>query len=298
MRKAHDRGYPLRVRRRAPPRTVAAALSAAVTSTNSQESTPTSQAEPPTQKHTTQTPAALREGARGRGFSTEAASLADTPVRFHSSGRRSGGGASLREAASPGVPPPASLREGSAREGLFYRKVLSLAVLFPFPSLFVILDGRGMGMRSKRERFLKAAERLNAVRCRCCGGRMTWRGDCFACEAGHTQDVNRKGYVNCLTRPAPDLLRSGAVRRTETGLRRRLLCRGLRGHRGPAAAGNTSSAGRGLRRRVLPEHAAERSPRTGRAPVWTSAARPSSGPPIGPARRCGAWPIWAVLPLA
>ena len=58
-------------------------------------------------------------------------------------------------------------------------------------------------MRSKRERFLKAAERLNAVRCRCCGGRMTWRGDCFACEAGHTQDVNRKGYVNCLTRPHP-----------------------------------------------------------------------------------------------
>lgn len=58
-------------------------------------------------------------------------------------------------------------------------------------------------MRSKRERFLDAAERLNAVRCRCCGGKMTWRGDCFACEAGHTQDVNRKGYVNCLTRPHP-----------------------------------------------------------------------------------------------
>ena len=51
------------------PRTVAAALSAAVTSTNSQESTPTSQAEPPTQKHTTQAPATLREGARGRRFS-------------------------------------------------------------------------------------------------------------------------------------------------------------------------------------------------------------------------------------
>ena len=44
---------------------VAAALSAAVTTTNSQETAPTSQAEPSQQKHPTQTPAALREKGSG-----------------------------------------------------------------------------------------------------------------------------------------------------------------------------------------------------------------------------------------
>ncbi len=47
---------------------VAAALSAAVTSNNWQGTAPTFQAEPTMQKRPTQTPAALREGARGRGF--------------------------------------------------------------------------------------------------------------------------------------------------------------------------------------------------------------------------------------
>ena len=44
-------------------------LSAAVTTTKLIGNTPTSQAEPSQQKNTTRTPAALREGARGRGFS-------------------------------------------------------------------------------------------------------------------------------------------------------------------------------------------------------------------------------------
>ena len=50
-------------------RQVAAALSAAVTTTKPIGEAPNSQAEPTMQKQPTQTPAALREGARGRGFS-------------------------------------------------------------------------------------------------------------------------------------------------------------------------------------------------------------------------------------
>ena len=50
-------------------RQVTAALSAAVTTTQPQVPAPTPQAEPPMQKRPRQTPAALREGARGRGFS-------------------------------------------------------------------------------------------------------------------------------------------------------------------------------------------------------------------------------------
>ena len=52
----------------------AAALSAAVTSTQQQETTPTSQAEPSKKKGAPQTPAALREGARVRGKTAIAAS--------------------------------------------------------------------------------------------------------------------------------------------------------------------------------------------------------------------------------
>ena len=51
------------------PRTVAAALSAAVTTTKFTGDRPYSQAEPTSQSHPRQTPAALREGVRGRGFS-------------------------------------------------------------------------------------------------------------------------------------------------------------------------------------------------------------------------------------
>ena len=52
-----------------PPRTSAAALSAAVDSRKLQETAPASQAEPTPKNRARQTPAALREGARGRGFS-------------------------------------------------------------------------------------------------------------------------------------------------------------------------------------------------------------------------------------
>ena len=81
-----------------PRRKVAAALSAAVTSTNSQETASTSQAEPTMQKHTRQTPAALREKGSG-----EEGLLSEKP------------------------PPPQNLPSvifsgGSAREGTFLQK--------------------------------------------------------------------------------------------------------------------------------------------------------------------------------
>ena len=53
------------------PRMVAAALSAAVTTRKQQESAPNAQAELPMQKQPTQSPAALREGARGRRLLSE-----------------------------------------------------------------------------------------------------------------------------------------------------------------------------------------------------------------------------------
>ena len=59
----------------------AAALSAAVTITNSQGIAPNSQAEPSQQKPTPRTPAALREGARGRGFSQRSRLPRISPVR-------------------------------------------------------------------------------------------------------------------------------------------------------------------------------------------------------------------------
>ena len=78
----------------------AAALSAGVTSTQQQETTPTSQAEPSKKKGAPQTPAALREEARGRGFSQRSRlprSLLPTPRFFE---REREGGAFRRKAAS------------------------------------------------------------------------------------------------------------------------------------------------------------------------------------------------------
>ena len=81
----------------------AAALSAAVDSTKQQETAPTSQAEPPMQKRTSQTPAALRE-------------------------RGSGGEALLSEKRPlPQFRPAPSLREGARGRGLLYREAPSLA---------------------------------------------------------------------------------------------------------------------------------------------------------------------------
>ena len=58
---------------------VAAALSAAVTTTKQQETAPTFQAGPSQERQSTQTPAALREGARGRGFSQRSRLPRSTP---------------------------------------------------------------------------------------------------------------------------------------------------------------------------------------------------------------------------
>ena len=83
---------------------VAAALSAAVTTTNYHGTAPTLQAEPTMQKQPTQTPAALREGARGRGFSQRS-----------------------RLPRNPRCLPPVPLREGVRGRGLLHGEALSPA---------------------------------------------------------------------------------------------------------------------------------------------------------------------------
>ena len=66
-----------------PCRMVAAALSAAVTTTKQQEPAPNSQAESTPKNRASQTPAALREGARGRGFSQRSRLPRNTPPSLH-----------------------------------------------------------------------------------------------------------------------------------------------------------------------------------------------------------------------
>ena len=96
---------------------VAAALSAAVTSTTLQRTAPTSQAEPSKKKAPRQTPAALREGARGRGFS-QRSRLPRIPRTFPIP----------RSGLSPRISQfKQSLREGARGRGLLYREAPSLA---------------------------------------------------------------------------------------------------------------------------------------------------------------------------
>ena len=84
---------------------VAAALSAAVTATELIGDTPNLQAEPTMKRGSTQTPAAFRKGARGRGPSQKGRlprKFRMSPISSYSSEEGVWGrGASLREAASP-----------------------------------------------------------------------------------------------------------------------------------------------------------------------------------------------------
>ena len=84
---------------------VAAALSAAVTATEFIGDTPNLQAEPTMKRGSTQTPAAFRKGARGRGLSQKGRlprKFRMSPISSYSSEEGVWGrGASLREAASP-----------------------------------------------------------------------------------------------------------------------------------------------------------------------------------------------------
>ena len=73
LRKAASLAVPLKSQQ------VAAALSAAVTATKIIGDAPIFQAEPTMQRHPTQTPSALREGARGRGFSQRSRLPRNTP---------------------------------------------------------------------------------------------------------------------------------------------------------------------------------------------------------------------------
>ena len=83
---------------------VAAALSAAVTTTKPSVTRPL-QAEPSKKKHTRQTPAALREGVRGRRFSQRSGLPRRSPI-------------------------PPSFQEGARGRGPFFRKAPSLAIPF------------------------------------------------------------------------------------------------------------------------------------------------------------------------
>ena len=87
---------------------VAAALSAAVTITPKQENAPNSHGHTSWKEKTSLFPAALREGARGRGFS-QRSRLPRIPRVPLSSGGGPGEGLLFREAASPGITPQTSL---------------------------------------------------------------------------------------------------------------------------------------------------------------------------------------------
>lgn len=58
-------------------------------------------------------------------------------------------------------------------------------------------------MQSKRARWQAAAEAFGSMRCLTCGQPMTLQAGVLRCGAGHTRDVNRKGYVNALRRAHP-----------------------------------------------------------------------------------------------
>ena len=102
---------------------VAAALSAAVTTTKSIGDRLYFQAERPMQKQIRQTPAALREGARGRGFS-QRSRLPRIPRTFPIP--RSGISPRISQSKQ-------SLRKGARGRGLLYREAPSLASLMRLP---------------------------------------------------------------------------------------------------------------------------------------------------------------------
>ena len=104
---------------------IAAALSAAVTSTNRQGTALTFQAEPSRKKCATRTPAALREGARGRSFSQRSCLPRNPRIT------------------------PTSLQEGAWGRALLYqRSALPRSTSYPNALIFGCAPGR----RSRRVR--------------------------------------------------------------------------------------------------------------------------------------------------
>ena len=126
-----------------PPVLVAAALSAAVTSTNSQETASTSQAEPTMQKYTRQTPAALREKGSGEeGKDSHSRQWRLSMAVFLNRNKRPQAApievAELLSEKPPPPqfrPPPMSLGEGARGRGLLFREAPSLAYLLHFSSV-------------------------------------------------------------------------------------------------------------------------------------------------------------------
>ena len=57
-------------------------------------------------------------------------------------------------------------------------------------------------MEGKRAKFLNALARWGALRCVTCGCGLGLDGDALRCERGHTFNINRKGFVNLLSRQA------------------------------------------------------------------------------------------------
>ena len=56
-------------------------------------------------------------------------------------------------------------------------------------------------MLSKLERAFLAAEALDVLCCPHCGGRLERQGNSLVCARGHRHDMNRKGYLDLLSRP-------------------------------------------------------------------------------------------------
>lgn len=55
-------------------------------------------------------------------------------------------------------------------------------------------------MISKKERLFSTAVMLNCLICPVCGERLERQQDCFRCVQGHTINVNKKGFLNVLSR--------------------------------------------------------------------------------------------------
>lgn len=57
-------------------------------------------------------------------------------------------------------------------------------------------------MEGKRDKFLRALQTFGALQCVTCGDSLALTGDCLVCGRGHTVNINKKGFVNLLSRQA------------------------------------------------------------------------------------------------
>lgn len=57
-------------------------------------------------------------------------------------------------------------------------------------------------MEGKREKFVRALSQWGEMKCVTCGQAMTLQGESLRCGRGHTFNINRKGFVNLLSKQA------------------------------------------------------------------------------------------------